>query len=77
MNRSVRRRRRYEVVIATSRGPKSWTVKLQDFSKVRSRHGARVRLRVSPLLGYVSRIAVLEAPTPAEHTGFDQCAHRR
>jgi hypothetical protein len=77
MNRSVRRRRRYEVVIATSRGPKSWTVKLQDFSKVRSRHGARVRLRVSPLLGYVSRIAVLEAPTPAEHTGFDQYAHRR
>ena len=44
---------------------------------MRSRHGARVRLRVSPLLGYVSRIAVLEAPTPAEHTGFDQYAHRR
>ena len=77
MNRSVRRRRRYEVVIATSRGPKSWNIRLQDFSKVRSRNGARVRLRVSPLLGYVSRIEVLDAPTPTEHTGFDQYAHRR
>ena len=67
----------YEVVIATSRGPKSWNIRLQDFSKVRSRNGARVRLRVSPLLGYVSRIEVLDAPTPTEHTGFDQYAHRR
>ena len=77
MNRSVRRRRSYEVAIATSRGPKSWNVRLQDFSKVRWRNGARVRLRVSPLLGYVSRIEVLEAPAPTEHTGFDQYSHRR
>lgn len=77
MNRSVRRRRRYVVVIATSRGPRSWNVRLQDFSKVRSRNGSRVRLRVSLLLGYVSRIEVLDAPAPTEQTGYDQYAHRR
>lgn len=77
MNRSVRRRRRYEVVIATPRGPKSWNVKPNHFSKVRSRRGARVRLRVSPLLGYVSRIELLDAPTPSAPSGFDQDAYSR
>lgn len=71
-NRVTRsRRRRNEVVIATSRGPKSWNVGYKHFSKVRGRSGGLVRLRVSPLLGYVSRIDVLEPPaqTPAQPWG--------
>ena len=60
MNRSVRRRTRYEVVLSTPHGPKSWNVNSRHFAELRGRPGGSVRLRVSPLLGYVSRAEALE-----------------
>lgn len=81
MNRSVRRRTRYEVVLATSRGTKSWNVRFKEFSKVGERSGGRLRLKVSPLLGYVSRIEVLDTPPhpvqPVQPWGSDHIYAQR
>lgn len=41
MNRSVRRRTRYEVVLSTPHGPKSWNVNSRHFAELRGRPGAR------------------------------------
>lgn len=59
-NRIDRRKRRTEVVLLTDAGERQWTVRSAKTERCLG-VGARVRLTVSPLVGYVAQVQNLEA----------------